>query len=230
MALVNSYIFRGDATDKSGSANGTLAGTTTPANQEGYLAGTSSYYFTSSGTGDLSRCDFARTTFQYTGATPFSWEMWFKSSKADATLHSLMICRDSGVSYFTGAIALYISDTEVLQLYMGGGGAGNLDFTGTTNVCDGLWHHVVLVYDGSDDIVMYLDGNVEGTKSATVTLGSSDLYTANSKFSIAAAYYHLTTNYYYGLTGNIGYFGNWNEALTARAVKDLFMRGKKRTY
>jgi hypothetical protein len=60
--------------------------------------------------------------------------------------------------------------------------ANKIDFTGTTVVNDGNWHHVALTYDGSSNLAgtqLYVDGNLEAKTATTNTLTGSILNDVN---------------------------------------------------
>lgn len=63
-----------------------------------------------------------------------------------------------------------------------GDGTNSVDFTGTTDVADGTFHVVGLLYDPSnDDVILYVDGDVDGSDLSTV-LGATDLGTVELRY------------------------------------------------
>lgn len=94
----------------------------------------------------------------------FSAEAWLLLNTPNT--FGLFHCRDDG----TNRQYQFRNHGAVLQAIIWLGGTP-ITFNGTTNIADTKWHHVVLVYDGSN-VFIYLDGNVELESAQSGALAS----------------------------------------------------------
>ena len=110
-----------------------------------------------------------------------------------------------------------IADTNGrMRVEVNGGGVES-----TTNVADGNWHHVVVVYDGSGDlngVQFYVDGQLE-TKSvnssvAINTAAGTDVYVGADRVT--------ANNASRDFTGNIDDAAIWDRALSAQDISDIY--------
>ncbi len=103
---------------------------------------------------------------------------------------------------------------------LAGVGTGRTDFTrSTTNVSDNTWHHIVSVYNGTENIF------VDGVHEATGTNGS-DLFDADVYIGIRENNIPESVRY----DGLIDEIGLWNRSLTASEVSDLYNSGDGLAY
>jgi len=92
-----------------------------------------------------------------TGSADRSLEIWFKTT----TTTSQPI-----FSYGAGSLSQFsvnLSGSHVLV----NDGAETLDFTAGGSLADGAWHHLVVTYDSTTGVMVYLDGSAVGTAQAT---------------------------------------------------------------
>lgn len=97
---------------------------------------------------------YGDTLVSISTATDFTVECWLKTTA-------------SGLVVVWGKGTLFLCVNSVSgKATLAGSGGGNIDTS--TNVCDGNWHHVVVVQDGSN-IRLYVDGTADGVGSFTPT-------------------------------------------------------------
>jgi len=88
--------------------------------------------------------------------------------------------------------------------------------TGTTNVCDGNWHHVIAVKNGTTGYV-YVDG-IQQSSDTVKNVVSTD------RATIGALRYTAQTLYYFN--GTIDEVAIWNRSLSATEVSQLYNMSK----
>ena len=80
----------------------------------------------------------------------------------------------------------------------------NTSVFSTTQINDGLWHHVLCVNDGAD-LKMYIDGTLENTTVG----GGGTMLNGTSYFAIGRREANTSSNYNF-LDGNIDEVAVWN--------------------
>jgi hypothetical protein len=93
-------------------------------------------------------------------------------------------------------------------------GVGNEDFTGNKNVCDGNWHHVACVYDGTMKYI-YVDGALDASTSASGTIAQN-----GSALGIG---YNPDSGYNW--YGSIDEVSVYNRALSAFEIQAIYNAG-----
>ena len=90
----------------------------------------------------------------------------------------------------------------------------------TTNVCDGIWHHIVATYDGSGatGAKVYVDGILEKTSTSWATQNYN-----TTNYVRIGAFYNGSTNLGY-FNGNIDEVALFNRALGAIEVQELYAK------
>lgn len=103
-----------------------------------------------------------------------------------------------------------------------------LSVESTTNLNDGLWHHVVATVDrdSSTGFNVYIDNVLENTEDPTA-LSSDDLVTSDA-FSLGAR--NSGTSWNYDFFGNMDQVAVWNKALTSDEVDLLYNSGNGLAY
>lgn len=93
-------------------------------------------------------------------------------------------------------------------------GLSNVDFTGNKNVCDGKWHHVACVYDGTMKYI-YVDGMLDASTPASgmIAQDSSPASIGNE----TDQGYH-----WYGLIDEVSIY---NRALSASEIQAIYNAG-----
>ncbi len=98
-------------------------------------------------------------------------------------------------------------------------GLSQLDVTGTTNINDGQWHHVVGVYDGAN-LYIYVDGNLDGSIASTGLIDNTgDPVQIGSNASMSGREFK-------GLMDDVCIY---NRALTAEEIGALYTSTATRT-
>lgn len=218
-ALVNCYIFDNDATDSCASNDGAVTGATTAPGYFSLSSGKSAYTF--DGVDDY--IVLTRASFEYSAGNDFSLEAWINSTKSDALIHSIFTNGDNDASkYFR--LTLYSTEAGDFQINTGGGNF--LGARASNDICDGKWHHLVAVYDGTHAL-LYEDGVLVATDSNSGGALAGDFFDATAKAVIGAKWDNNLTIYVRDLDGTVGGFRNYDLALNATQVRNLYKRGRK---
>ena len=149
------------ASDATNANNGTLQGSAT------FAAGKVNQAFSFNGTNGYVHLpdNFFPVPNTGLGNTPFTFELWFKTSTS-----GVIFGQQTGVPYGTlsGGYtpAIYVGTNGKLHVLLTDDGTQNPIIT-TASVNDGVFHHVAVVYNGTTEVV-YLDGTVSGSKSLTI--------------------------------------------------------------
>src|SRR5215472_14362233 len=146
--LVGWWPAEGNANDIAGANNGTLLGDVTFTNGEVGQA------FSFDGSSGVNIPD-SPSLDQFTSS--ITVEAWVLASSLPEGWNAIVakgnsswrvMCNDSGTVTFSTT------------------GLSDEDFTGNTNVCDGQWHHVACVYDGTTKYI-YVDGTLDASTPAS---------------------------------------------------------------
>jgi len=100
-----------------------------------------------------------------TANVPMSFECWFKTS-----IQGVILGQQTSAPYtstVSAVPAIYIGSDNLLRVEMFWNGSP-APITISNNVADGIFHHVAVVYDGTNQTV-YLDSNLAGTAPHTQT-------------------------------------------------------------
>jgi hypothetical protein len=93
------------------------------------------------------------------GSTARSLEIWFRTSTA--TPQPLF---NYGTAGSLSQLAVYLAGAQV---QVKDGTDPVLAFTAASSLADGAWHHLVVTYDGTTSIAVYVDGAAVGSAQAT---------------------------------------------------------------
>jgi len=104
------------------------------------------------------------STINFGATDDMTLEIWFRSS-ADGRLFD----KDDGGSPFTGYKVSVSSNNIVFEI---GDGTNTSSITGSTNVNDSIWHHLVCVRDAGSNLYIYLDGSSDATAVSDTTTGT----------------------------------------------------------
>lgn len=129
----------------------------------------------------------------------FTISAWIKRDAADSGTKSILSKRPTT---FTRGYDLRIRDDNRIQMLWKNGSDQNL--TGGTSIPDDEWHHVAVIFDGSQ-VYIYIDGVLDRNQAKTAPVATTD------SFLIAAAGKGTTTQHF---RGNIDEVRVWNTALT----------------
>ena len=188
----------------------------------GPLTGDSTFYVTSdiknknalSFDGNADVVAIENYNYSGTGKTEVTVEAWVKTNSTS----------DQIIASFDR------SDFWRLEINGDGGGPGQIGFSintnigildmgGSTNIADGVWHHVAAVYDNGIATV-YIDGVADGTASLGSTWGSSSTRYGFLGTGSEASTYNGTQGPDDHLDGSIDEVRIWNVARTAVQIDD----------
>ena len=158
-------------------------------------------------------------------------EVWFKTSLANGQV--LFASDDEGTS--THGLVVYITNaTGELHVFQQNADTGD-DVKGTTNVCDGVWHHAVISTNGvsatteanhaTDGYKIILDG-VRETCSIATGANTGDWFaetTLRDNIVIGARNHTTIVSY---MTGEIGYTIIYSSAITVATALSNFNQEK----
>jgi len=95
---------------------------------------------------------------------------------------------------------------------------GSNVMSGSTDVDDGNWHHVVVTSDGSN-LTLYVDGNGEDSGSASYTISSDDRISLGQEYDSGFS----TGDFYEGAMDDIRFY---DKELSSTEVSNLFNSGE----
>lgn len=113
--------------------------------------------------------------------TSYSVSLWFQMIAGDTTPVGVLLARHQP-GYENGYFIIVNNFPDTVAAY-----TGNIPFLGTTaTVNDGLWHHVVLSYDVTGQILLYLDGSPARSMTAAVPVIPSPAQTLIGGLDVGA--------------------------------------------
>lgn len=198
--LQSYYKFEGNSNDAVGSANGTDTSIT-------YNTG-NGVISQGAGFGGSSLINLGNTQNFTTGA--FSVAGWFKCPNKTTYRQIIGKTQSAGTPDW-GLRAESGTGHAQFIVTQSGGGADSV--TGSIDICDGNWHHVVALRDGSF-LRLYVDGVADGTATDNARNCSNSL---NCKFGIDDGGNFQVPN---GTT--FDEWGIWSRGITAAEVTQLF--------
>jgi len=109
------------------------------------------------------------TAYDFSTGTSFTFEAWIKHVTGSYISEEIIVERKSS----SGALAINLKFNSTAVSFSVRNTATEIyDVTGTTNLYDNNWHHVVGVRDANtNQLKIYVDGVLENTVSATYTAG-----------------------------------------------------------
>lgn len=137
-------------------------------------------------------------SLQITGSLTLS--AWVKTTNNSQI--QTIIGKD-GVSTGTRSYLLNLATTGEARFFVFKSGSNTSVFS-TTQINDGLWHHVLCVNDGAD-LKMYIDGTLENTTVG----GGGTMLNGTSYFAIGRREANTPSNYNF-LDGNVDEVAVWN--------------------
>lgn len=163
-----------------------------------------SEYFSLSGTADL----------YLDGTTDLSFSYWIKTETLNGYMGTMGRWFVNNKNY----LQRLNGTTGVLEFFVGDGNTTRGGVSGTTNIGDGAWHHVVTTWDSSDDKArIYIDGNTtaEGTSAAyTTSKGTSEFRIGRDQAG--------SSSYFDGLIDEVV---AWDKVLSSGEITDLYNSG-----
>ena len=152
-------------------------------------------------------------TFNWGIADSFSIEFWMTPDPASACAGNQVVVGRKGNSGGLFWVGCYDGGTAGFELYdPNGNGTG---VSGTKSLTDGQWHHVVAVRDaGASQLLIYIDGVLENSVSAT--------YSAGFGFSVPLDMGWLNWNAGYHFLGAVDEVALYSRALSGSEVLQHF--------
>lgn len=215
VGLVDWWPGEGDSSDWAGTNNGTLVGGVS------FVPGKVGQAFNFDGGTSFVQLPSNLFPFPFsgTGNVPFSFELWFRTTSPGVILgQQVTIPFQNPLNYVP---AIYIGTDDELRVEMFWNGSPD-PITTTNTVCDGNFHHLAVVYDGTNQ-TLFLDSALAGSKPWTES-------------GYATGYnYQFGTGYASGWPGgNGGWFSFngliddlrlYNRALSSNEVAGLYASG-----
>jgi hypothetical protein len=152
--------------------------------------------------------------FRFNDTQSFSYGGWVKIDGSDST--GFIIRTGSNNTSTPGYTLLIPSSNFARCSYSDGDGLGADNVTGTTDIADGNWHHVVCAMDrngfisGSPGFHVFVDGKVEGSNTSLTEASAS--HTTNN---LSLGDFHLSYEYY----GALDEVKIYNYARTAEQIR-----------
>lgn len=116
-------------------------------------------------------------------------------------------------SYSGGATGFYLhTDANGYALF---GTLGSVQVQGTTQVCDGLWHHIAVVRNGSSSVTLYVDGVSSGTGTISDNgAASNPVYIGTLQPGVFDRYFQGTISNIHVNVGSALYTSNFTRPST----------------
>jgi len=166
--------------------------------------------------GDVAELNFGK-------ASAFTAEAWINTNSASTAMQ--IISKYEGNLLTATGWGFQVSGSS-LAFYMAGGSFLDLMVsvpTGTPNVKDGLWHHVAVVYDGSNDVTgctFYIDGvpfaGIDGGGPVTTVAGT----VTNTEVAAIGAYNGTTSGAAEFWDGDMEEVRIWNTIRTQTEIRE----------
>ncbi len=99
------------------------------------------------------------------GTTPFTITAWVRVNAGTSQEGTIIQQRAS--DGWNGQYRFYVSSTGRIGFYVYGNSAQQFNFTGSTAINNGQWHHVAAVRDANGNAYLYLDGVLNGSVTGT---------------------------------------------------------------
>ena len=159
-------------------------------------------------------------TGQYLSAETFTLSSWFKSSSTST--YQMLFSKETSVGY-PWNYRLYLNITSgIIVADMGTSGPNSKSLSGSTNLCNGVWHNAVFVRSVAlDTLYLYVDGEQVASTTDTTTgtmANNQNCYIGISAFTAGGS----APNGSYPMNGQIGQSLIYNTALTGIQINQNF--------
>lgn len=163
------------------------------------------------GTGDYVNCGDV-LDMRYNNITISLWVR-----KKDTGSYAGLVAKTYSISSY--AYAIMFDSSGTLRAHMADdAGSGDVDLYTSKNYADALWHHIVLVYDRSKNMTIYVDSKQDGTKDIS-SLSAEDIEHAYTlQFG--------AVNAGYALNGEMDEVMIFNKTLSESEIKELYIKGR----
>lgn len=204
--LVSYYALEGDATDSTGTNNGTSSFLTFSLANGKIGQGVAD---SGGGFGQI----IAPTTGYPVGAQARTHTCWMKTTISSG-LNVCCLYGDKNIG-LEGISILVFGDNGNVSFGFGGG----VDFRPAgTVVNDGNWHFLAFTFDGTSTVEIFVDN---------VSAGSSSAFPLNTT---SVVNFELAFDPFFPFIGSIDEIGTWTRVLTSGELTDLWNAGAGETY
>lgn len=233
MSTLQSYT---DATRPSASANSGLCIFNTSSNTIEVSDGTSWLAYSSDGTtGNSLSLDFdggdrLDTTYSMTSVQSFTVMWWMKSTNTNS--YSCMLAdQQTSTTYGNLSVLRPPAGNFYIRFQGVGVSAQNYkdDVTNFNSLCDGVWHHVAIVFDSSGtytNVAIYKDGSLAQSEDARTANGWLNDYkvvgTSPDNFTFGSRDVSASPLFYVGKMDQMAFF---ESALTSTNISDIYNSG-----
>jgi hypothetical protein len=145
----------------------------------------------------------------------FSISLWLKTS---VSINSIPIARQESSGNYRGWRIVFFSNKINFALY--NSTINCISVSGSVAVQDGLWHHIVITYNGSSlasGVKIYTDGVL----NTLTTLSNTLTDTIINSVPMTIGWRYLASTYY---TGNLDEISIWNKELSQYDVTEIYQR------
>lgn len=157
----------------------------------------------------------SNSIWDWTTSNDRSLSMWIKT-ESDITNQGLCV-RWSNEGGNNKNLLVRLNASGYVQVYVGSGSSTGVNVTGSTDVSDQAWHHIVITWNGTvdDKFRIYVDGSLDAT-SATASPGAAS---STLRFG---GYSGGSGTAFDGIIDEVGW---WSKALTSTEVTALYNSG-----
>lgn len=210
--------------DVVGTNNGTCSGDACPAADAGKVDG--AFTFNSAQNDGITVAAPDLDVFDWLGNESFSIEVWVKMTQSCETENRVFIGRYpilsplGKASWWVGCTYDSVNLRSVANFNLRDTNGIYRSTTGTSQINDGAWHHIVAVRDNAtDENRLYVDGTLETTTNSPTYNG-----TFESDGAVTMGYYIDVGSYQ--LSGTLDNIAIFDRALTAEEITDHYNEGK----
>lgn len=100
-------------------------------------------------------------SMRFAGSIPFTIEFWVRVVDNAPTYQNIL----SKVSNFSGINGYTIGQLDDYIVATMGDGTNVVTVNGNTNVRDNQWHHIAVIFDPNDNLILYVDGTIDAQAS-----------------------------------------------------------------
>ncbi len=155
------------------------------------------------------------------GSDAFSFSLWFKTTNSNA---GMLLSKQKTPPDFNG-YSLNITNTNSIIFFLGeNGNFFQVTSDKESDVSNGLWHHLVLTYDGSragSGVTMYFDTTVVSVKSV-FAMGAVNGVSNTVDFLLGKGQMTVSPSFF---DGNIDEVAVFNSELSASDVTAIYNGG-----
>jgi hypothetical protein len=158
------------------------------------------------------------TEFDWLASRSFSIECWIKTS----TTGEMVCVGRNRTDYVAARWFLGTNSSGKATFELRDNGGPNVVISGTTNVADNTWHHILAVRDGSANLnKLYVDGVEEASVSKTYVFS----FKADNSLDITVGYMNVSSGDELHFIGSIDEVAIFNRAVSSTEVATFYNNG-----